>query len=606
MSKWEEHQVWTPRSTSRACCRTTDCGTPPSVEYRFAALACLALLVGCDSKEDVAPAQDKPTDATPDKGEDEPKQAADDEPKGSDATKDQSAATNTKCPELLKGSQKGDLTITKACGAVPVSGSYRVDEGTLTLEAGTTLAFEDGAELSVGYYGSAKLIVQGTKDAPVTLTSKGDNAAGVWKGIRLHNKAARSTLHGLQLEYAGDDKFGGLYVNAPDVEVSASTVQHISGAGVVSGKDASFASFTDNTFTDVGKVAIRLPPNVVAGLGAGNTYSDAQRIVVTAGSISGDAQWLTQDAIIQVGGDVRVDGEDGTRAKLSLAPGARLEFASSARLIVGYYGDATFEARGTSEKPISFNSADRQEPGAWKGITVAGKGEGFVEHAQFRHGGKEEADGVLHAEASAHLSVKNVTFESNAHGVVLQGKDISLDAFEGNTFKTTPAAITLNAATVGSLGSGNTYADAAVVTIDAGTVDKDARWELQTGAKVLMDGRLQVTGARLTLPAGFQMAFKDGTEMVVGYYDPAALIVEGTAEAPVVLSGQRDEAGAWKGLSLAGKSAGSQIRHLTLENAADPAVKLNKSAAGTIEGLKCERCAGEAIAKPDGSTFEIK
>ena len=64
--------------------------------------------------------------------------------------------------------------IRKECGAVPVTGTYRVDGGSLTLEAGASLAFADGAEISVGYYEPAKLIVQGTKEEPVVFTSSGE------------------------------------------------------------------------------------------------------------------------------------------------------------------------------------------------------------------------------------------------------------------------------------------------------------------------------------------------------------------------------------------------------------------------------------------------
>ncbi|MBV1860795.1 MAG: hypothetical protein KUG77_20440, partial [Nannocystaceae bacterium] len=345
------------------------------------ALCALCFVVACDSAEEAdsakkeAGASDKAASKADegDKPRDDAKSGAADDEKKADAP---GAAASKECPKELKGAQEGDLVITKACGVVPVTATYKVGGGTLTLEAGVTLAFADGAELQVGYYEPGKLIVQGTQAAPVTMTSKGDKAAGVWKGVRLYEKAARSSISGLVIEYAGEEKEGALKVDAPDVHIEQSTFQHLKGAGIVAGREASFAAFADNSFTDVGKVAIRLPASVVGGLGIGNTYGDAARIAVPGGNISDDAHWMAQGVAILVGGEIKVSGKDGARAKLSLDPGVRLEFGGSGRLVAGYYGEATLEARGTKDKPIVFASSDREEAGAWRAVVIAGKGEG--------------------------------------------------------------------------------------------------------------------------------------------------------------------------------------------------------------------------------------
>ncbi len=575
---------------------------------------CLFLLAGCDSAKEPE-ASDKAAKA-PEKAEEKAEKGEDTKPEdegddGKDAQGEgneepSDAKAPTECPKELSGAQEGDLVITKDCGVVPVTATYKVDGGTLTLEAGSTLEFADGAELSVGYYDSAKLIVNGTKDAPVKLTSKGDKAAGVWKGVRLYAKAARSSVSGLTLEYAGEDNNGGLKVDALDVRIEQSTFQHLKGAGVVAGRDASFAAFTDNAFTDVGKVAIRLPAEVVRGLGVGNTYGDAARIVVPGGNIEDEAHWLLQDTAIQVGGEVKINGKEGSRAKLTLDPGATLEFGGSGRIVTGYYAEATIEARGSADKPIVFTSSDREEPGAWRGLVVAGKGEGTFEHVEFRNGGKDEKEGVLHANGKARLSVKHATFDQNTNGVVLRGKDVELTDFSDNTFTKTPNAVRVNAAVMGGLGENNTYEAGAIVAVESGTVDKDAKWSLQANADVRMDGDLKVSKARLELPAGYRLSFKDGASLTVGYYDTASLVLSGTESAPVVLAGQRDEAGSWNGLVFHNKAAGNDVKHLTVRNAAEPAVKIHKSAVGSIDGLKCESCAGAALDKDDQSTFEVK
>ncbi len=575
------------------------------------ALCALCFVVACDSakEDDSAKKEAGGSDKTEAKADKDEKPAEDKKPEAAGDEKEPDApeaAASTECPKELKGTQEGDLVITKACGVVPVTATYKVNGSTLTLEAGATLEFADGAELQVGYYEPSKLIVQGTKEAPVTMTSKGDKAAGVWKGVRLYSKAARSSVTGLVLEYAGEDKHGGLKVEALDVRVEKSTFQHLKGAGIVTGREASFAAFTDNSFTDVGKIAIRLPANVVGGLGIGNSYDEAARIVVPGGSIKDDAHWMSQGVAIQVGGEIKVSGEDGARAKLSLDPGTRLEFGGSGRIVNGYYGEATLEARGTKDKPIVFASSDREEAGSWRGIVIAGKGEGTFENVEFHHGGKDEREGVLKADGAARLSVENCTFNLNATGAVLRGAEVTLTKFAGNTFTKTPNSVRAHAAVMGGVGEGNTYDAGSIVAVDSGRVTADATWSLQTGAEVQMDGNLQVSGGKLELPAGYTLAFKDGAAMTVGYYDTGSLVAQGTADKPVTFKGQRDEAGAWKGLAFYGKASANDVKNLVLRNTAAPALKIDKAASGTIDGLKCETCAGEVVKKADGSTFEVK
>ncbi len=569
------------------------------------ALSALCFLVACDSaKEDSSKKEAGASGDAAAKADDGSK-ATDDATPAADGG-DTPTTAPTECPKELKGDQVGDVVITKACGAVPVAGTYKVGGGTLTLEAGATLEFADDAELQVGYYDAGKLIVQGTKEAPVTMTSKGDKAAGVWKGVRLYSKAARSSITGLVLEYAGEDNDGGLNIDAADVRVEQSTFQHLKGAGIVAGREASLAAFTDNSFTDVGKVAVRMPAGVVAGLGIGNSYGDAARIVVPDGEITGDAHWMAQGVAIQIAGQVKVDGKDGARAKLTLDPGVRIEFGGAGRIVSGYYGAATFEARGTKEKPIVFSSSDREEAGAWEGILISDKGEATFEHVEFHHGGKDEKDGVLKADGLARLSVEHCSFDQNATGVVMGGDKVVLAKFANNTFTKTPNALRVNAAVMGGVGEGNTYDAGSIVAIDSGTVAADAVWALQPGAQVQMNGNLQVSGGKLELRAGFTLAFKDGAGLSVGYYDTGSLVAQGTTEKPVTLAGVRDEAGAWKGLAFYGKASANDVKNLILRNTEAPALTIDKDASGTIDGLRCETCAGEVVKKPEGAVFEVK
>ncbi len=77
--------------------------------------------------------------------------------------------------------------------AVSVDGEVYVDGGAVTIPAGATYAFTDGAALYVGYGKTGTLVVQGTADQPVTFKGARDEA-GAWKGLELYSNAVASTL----------------------------------------------------------------------------------------------------------------------------------------------------------------------------------------------------------------------------------------------------------------------------------------------------------------------------------------------------------------------------------------------------------------------------
>ncbi|MBL8623604.1 MAG: hypothetical protein JNK64_20010 [Myxococcales bacterium] len=85
--------------------------------------------------------------------------------------------------------------------ALTVDGELYVDGGAVTIPAGATYAFADGAGLYVGYGNTGTLIVQGTADQPVTLKGVRDEV-GAWKGVELYSKAVASTLTQLHVSDA--------------------------------------------------------------------------------------------------------------------------------------------------------------------------------------------------------------------------------------------------------------------------------------------------------------------------------------------------------------------------------------------------------------------
>jgi len=506
----------------------------------------------------------------------------------------------SECPKSLGGADKVHRVISKDCGVVPVTEDYYVDGGSLTLEAGSSLSFKDGTGLYVGYYEPAKLIVQGTAEAPVVLTAAGDKVAGVWRGVSLNEHAARSTIEGLVIEYAGNEE-SALYVAAADVSVKASKIRDAKGTGVLIADAGTLAAFTDNELKKLGsKTAISGPASAVGGLGAGNRFDPEAHILVRGGGVSRSASWSPAGAPLVIGGEVYVDGSEAQAAKLELTAGLELRFGAAGSLVVGYYNQAALAVKGTAEAPVTFTAHEKREAGGWGGVTVHGKGEATIDHAAFEFGGREESDGVLAVRGGA-LGLTASTFRSDKVGVsVDEGGRVT--AFADNKFAATPVAVRLTANHVMALGESNAYDRDSRIKIDgAAAIKGKATWHAQ-GVPIEWAGELYIDG-ELTLAAGVALLGQPDARLVVGYYDTAALLVKGTAAAPVTIGPADTATNSWVGIWLSGKASGSSLEHLVLTGAsADAAIDVAGGVTATLSAVTCAKCKNAVVGWGCGAT----
>lgn len=114
-----------------------------------------------------------------------------------------------------------------------------------------------------------------------------------------------------------------------------------------------------------------------------------------------------------------------------------------------------------------------------------------------------------------------------------------------------------------------------------------------------------VDGGSLTLEAGASLSFKDGVGLFVGYYEPARLIVKGTADSPVVFTAAGDRAaGAWRGVSLNANADRSVVEGLVIEYAGNDESALFVDAEEvTLKGLKLRDAKGTGLLVGDTAGF---
>jgi len=107
------------------------------------------------------------------------------------------------------------LTLTKVCSPYIVDDIDVRDGGVLTIEAGVTVKFSDNTTISVGKSGTGKVLINGTAQNQITLTTQYDTpAAGEWYGLDFYS----GTASGSQVTYTKIDYAGGNFDGAIVVE----------------------------------------------------------------------------------------------------------------------------------------------------------------------------------------------------------------------------------------------------------------------------------------------------------------------------------------------------------------------------------------------------
>jgi hypothetical protein len=501
--------------------------------------------------------------------------------------------TVSECPKSLGGKDEVSRVIKKECGEVHVTDTYEI-EGTLTLEAGARLAFADGAKLEVGQWNPGKLIVAGTKDDPVVFTAKGDKAAGVWGGIRLSDKAARSKIEHLVVEFAGASETPAVTIDAPDVTVDGLVVRDAKHIGLHV-TDVPGLALTSPTFQRGPERVAEVHPNALGGVGPG-TYDPNMKIRVLDGKISREATWQDHGAPLVLTGEIEVEGKDGAQTKLTIAAGSELRFEAEGRIVVGKWDPAKVVVTGTAEAPVKFTNLADAAGAPWASIAIRNHGELELTGAHLAFAGKDDEGAVLvDREGKAKIVASKIV--DSVQGVITRADDATL-SIEGTTFERVPTPFVLHPNVVAGLLSGNVYDATATGRVEEGKVAKDATWTLQA-LPLVFAGEITVEKAKLALPAGFVGRFERGAKIVVGTWDASEFTAIGTAEAPILLEGAVDEPSVWGPIAINSKTTKAELVHVRVKGTSgEAAIEVARDAIVTLDHVTGAKLEG-AIVKSD-------
>lgn len=282
---------------------------------------------------------------------------------------------------------------------------------------------------------------------------------------------------------------------------------------------------------------------------------------VTA-SIGEDETWA---GTILLQGNIQVRGA----ATLTIQPGTIIVMDSDSSLEIGWNGGASrILAAGTAEAPIRF-CGRAAEAGYHQGVTI---GTNVLSDSVMRNvliadgGGNNEAALTLNADVTVdQVQVRN----SGADGVwasdfTAASAALSVQGAAKNPVVLTDAGGVTNFPLGGAFeGNGEEAIRIRFAAISEATTYHDV------GIPYLQERPLDVRMANVTFEAGVDYMFEADAHLEFGWNSNAMrLLIEGTADNPVVMRGKADASGYFQGLVVQRNVlTDSRISYLTVKNA---------------------------------------
>ncbi|MDP1917991.1 MAG: hypothetical protein Q8L14_17235 [Myxococcales bacterium] len=270
---------------------------------------------------------------------------------------------------------------------------------------------------------------------------------------------------------------------------------------------------------------------------------------------------------------------------LTLAPGAKLVFSSETALLIE--AAQSLQAIGTQDEPIILTGA-LPVRGHWRGLKLTGTTvPSQLDYVIVEYGGDTKADNdaaavKLFADSrGVRASISHTTMrESEGYGLYLAGSAV-VPTFTGNIMtKNTLGPANVDAEVAGRLDSTSTFTgnDKDEVVVRSYRLEASATWD-DLGVPYHLKADLGSIGsATLTLKAGVRIIMPPEAALTIS--GTASLIAEGTADKPVVFTGETQTRGAWEGIAIDTNNTSNLLRYTIVEYAGN--TSSNANAAGVL------------------------
>lgn len=252
-------------------------------------------------------------------------------------------------------------------------GILYVDDAQLTIESGTTLAFNDRTSLNIGKNYPASLIALGNASEPILFTSSSTNPQpGSWQGLLFHtnNISTQTLVKYAIIDYAGqtvNNTEGAINTQTP-LRLENSLIRNSNTYGLYCYQGVSISNVKWNTIQHCNKYPVSIDVNQVHTLDSTTNYSYNaplyNYINVRGSELTGDVRWPRHHIPYLISENLTITNPSQP-AKLTLAPGCTIAMANS--IVVDKNG--CLIAEGTPQDSITFtSSSDTPSPGDWLSI----------------------------------------------------------------------------------------------------------------------------------------------------------------------------------------------------------------------------------------------
>lgn len=467
---------------------------------------------------------------------------------------------------IIEGGVEGEATWR---GTVNVKGDVRV-RGKLTIEPGTTIIMCADCVLDIGWAGSAATVLaNGTADKPITI--RGASAGkGFWgKVIVGREVTTNSVLSHVSIDGAGSagsqaaaalEVYSG--IGLQNIKISNAATAGVDLGAVKPGGTITVDSADGHGAIISDEVALRAMPEFTMGtLGKGS-------IAIT------DETWSEGDITLRDYGvpyyipkEVKTAGASVTLnagAKFVMGPDSRFEFAWAGN-------GGTLKIEGTAAKPVVFEG-EVKEPGSWQGVWVnrAAATASSIKHLEVHHGGSDDY-GALYVVSKIALNDVKIQ-DAKSWGLEVGDEGLKSGSANVTVIGTQGYPIRMRAEAVLDTPVGGQFRDNTkemVFVMDFNNCNNSQKGALKNpGIPYLFDAEVRLNDAEWTIEAGTELRVKDEKYMTIGWAgNNGKIVVEGTADKPVIFDSASGEKDSWAGLSFSGSGERSSLKHTIIRNA---------------------------------------
>lgn len=453
----------------------------------------------------------------------------------------------------------------------------------LTIGAGTTVLFKQGTGLDIGAGESGTFVANGTAGVIVLRGYRNDAPPGSWVGLRFQG-GGQSELVGVSVRSCGlsfDGLAGCLALRHPTfgaeppvLLVDNVTVEHGAGVGLFLEYQSRLAAGSARlSVRDMRGYIAQITASAAATFPAGGSFAnnDQNEVRLRGDSIRTSATWANHGFAWRLDGRVFIEGP--TAPRLTIPAGATVRAVAGAGFEVGRTEPGDIQIGDVAGAPVTMGPVIDE---AWVGVHFwPNATQSTISNTVLSDCGSQSNTGfgsscvafVGEAGGTGPAPIlKGVTIDrATGTGItaVLSGRfgpgstDLTITRTKGVTME-----LALDGARTIPPGiyTGN---DADIVYLRDYEIRQSFTFR-QIGIPYALTGGLLVDGPAspvLTVEAGVELRFQNGSGAFIGWFAPGALRLLGTASRPVRLTGLHPapHPGFWSGLYFGQFALGSSL-----------------------------------------------